>query len=200
MSESIPVPDEITAAWLGERLRAAGHPSAEVAGFTAKRIGTGQLGLCIRFALELAAGDADVPRSLVGKFPSDDPTSRQTAMTLRSYAKEVHFYRELQARLTIGTPRCYHAAIQGDGPEFVLLLEDLAPGEQGEQLAGTTPEVAHAAAMELVGLHAPTWGDVSLRGVEWLGEPSEATVQIGRALYAAQWPGFLERYGSHLAD
>jgi hypothetical protein len=199
VSDAVPAPDEITPAWLTERLRAAGHASAEVEGFTAKRIGTGQLGRCIRFSLQLAAGDAAVPRTLVGKFPSDDPTSRQSATTLRSYWKEVSFYRELQARLTIGTPRCYHAAIEGEGPEFVLLLEDLAPGEQGDQLAGTTPEVAHAAVMELVGLHAPTWDDASLRGIPWLGEPSEAMVQIGRALYRAQLPGFLDRYGAHLA-
>jgi len=199
VTRAIPGPDEITPAWLGERLHAAGHASAEVAAFRAQRIGTGQLGRCVRFSLELAAGDADVPRTLVGKFPSDDPKSRQSALTLRSYAKEVNFYRQLQARLTIGTPRCYHAAIEGDGPEFVLLLEDLAPGVQGDQLAGTTPEVAHAAVLELVGLHAPTWGDASLRGIEWLGEPSQATVMIGRALYRAQLPGFLERYGPHLA-
>ena len=72
----IPTPETITAAWLTERLRAAGHAAAEVRGFTATRVGTGQIGKCIRFALDLAGGDATTPRSLVGKFPSDDPTSR----------------------------------------------------------------------------------------------------------------------------
>jgi hypothetical protein len=195
---AIPGPDAVTPAWLTERLRAAGHADAEVRGVDARRIGTGQLGCCVRFALDLAGGGGDAPRSLVGKFPSDDPTSRQTAIQLRSYLKEVSFYRELQPRLAISTPRCYHADIEGDGPAFVLLLEDLAPGEQGDQLAGCTPEVARAAVLELVGLHAPTWDDPGLRGIEWLGEPSEAAVQLGRALYSAQLPGFLERYGPRL--
>jgi hypothetical protein len=195
---NVPTQEDLTPAWFTERLREAGHGSVRVSRVRATQIGTGQLGKCIRFDLELAKADGDVPRSLVGKFPSDDPTSRNSALQLRSYVKEVSFYRELQARLTIGTPRCYYAAIEGDGPEFLLLLEDLAPGVQGDQLAGCSPAVARAAVLQLVGLHAPTWGDASLRDIEWLGEPSGPTVMLGRALYAAQLPGFLERYGPHL--
>ncbi len=98
------------------------------------------------------------------------------------------------------TPRCYYAAIEGEGPEFVLLLEDLAPAEQGNQLEGCSLEVADAAVQELVGLHAPSWCDESLRGVDWLGEPSDITIQLGKGLYAGQLPGFLERYGDRLEE
>ena len=194
----VPTPETIDARWLTERLRAAGHASAEVKSFRRERIGTGQIGKCIRFDLELAPGAGAAPTRLVGKFPSDDPTSRASGLKLRSYLKEVSFYRELQPRLTISTPRCYFSAIEGEGPEFMLLLEDLAPARQGDQLAGCSPEVARAAVLELVGLHAPSWGDPSLRGIDWLGEPSEATVELGRALYRAQLPGFLARYGAQL--
>ncbi len=194
---AIPTPETVTAAWLTECLQAAGH-AGRVTGFERTRIGTGQIGLCIRFDLSLEGADADTPRSLVGKFPSDDPTSRQTGIQLRNYVKEVSFYRELQSRVTISTPRCYAAEIEGEGPEFVLLLEDLAPAEQGDQLAGCSAEVAHAAVMELAGLHAPTWCDDSLREIGWLGEPTEDTIRLGKALYGAQLPGFVERYGKHL--
>jgi hypothetical protein len=188
----------VTRQWLTERLREAGHAGAEVRGFTSTRIGTGQLGQCIRYQLDLAAGDGAVPRTLVGKFPSDDPNSRQTGVMLRNYRKEVSFYRDLQSRVRIRTPRCYFAEIVGDGPDHMLLLEDLSPAEQGDQLQGCTPAVARAAVLELVGLHAPSWCDASLRGVEWLGEPNELTLQIGRALYRAQLPAFLERFGARL--
>jgi aminoglycoside phosphotransferase (APT) family kinase protein len=60
--------------------------------------------------------------------------------------------------------------------------------------------VARAAVLELVGLHAPSWCDETLRGIDWLGEPSDMTVEIGRMLYAGQLPGFLERYGARLAS
>jgi len=198
MSGEIPTPETVTAEWLSERLREAGHPDADVRSFEGQRIGTGQIGLCIRYTLDLAAGDATVPRTLVGKFPSGDPTSRQTGVLLRNYRKEVSFYRELQSRVRIRTPRCYYAEIVGDGPEHMLLLEDLAPAEQGDQLAGCSPAVARAAVQELVGLHAPSWCDASLRGIEWLGEPNDSLIQLGRALYRAQLPAFLERFAPRL--
>ena len=37
-----------------ERLREAGHTNAEVRGFTSQRIGTGQIGMCVRYELDLA--------------------------------------------------------------------------------------------------------------------------------------------------
>jgi hypothetical protein len=199
MAQTIPTPEAVNAAFLTERLRKTGHDGVTVLDFSSERVGTGQLGRCIRYELELSPADAPAPRSLIGKFPSDDPTSRQTAIQLRSYLKEVSFYRDLQARIAIRTPRCYFAAIAGEGPEFMLLLEDLAPARQGDQLGGCTPEVARAAIAELVGLHASSWCDEGLRGIDWLGEPSEPTILLGRALYRAQLPAFLTRYGARLA-
>jgi hypothetical protein len=195
---NIPSPDSVTSTWLTDCLQRSGHGAAEVRGFESTRIGTGQIGMCVRYALDVVGGDATTPRSLVGKFASDDPTSRQTGVQLRNYIKEVCFYRELQHRLTISTPRCYYAEIEGQGPEFALLLEDLAPGEPGDQLAGCAVDVARAAVLELVGLHAPSWCDDGLRGSEWLGEPSEPMIALGRAMYQAQLPGFIDRFGSRL--
>lgn len=191
-------PDEIDASWLTERLREAGHPAVVVRGFSAERIGTGQVGMCIRYTLELEGGDPSVPRTLVGKFASDDPTSRQTGILLRNYIKEVSFYREVASRVSISVPRCYFADIEGDGPDFVLLLEDLAPAEQGDQLAGCSTEVAEAAVLELVGLHAPSWKDESLRGREWLSPADDSSREMARMLYKANLDGFLGRYGVHL--
>lgn len=199
MADAIPKPDGVTAAFLTERLRAAGHAGVEVRRFDAERIGTGQIGQCFRYTLDLTGGDGSAPSRLVGKFPSDDPQSRQTGVTLRNYLKEVSFYRELASRVTTRTPRCYYAAIDGEGPDFVLLLEDLAPAEQGDQLRGCTPAVARAAVQQLVGLHAPGWCDAGLRSVEWLGEPSALMVQFGRMLYSAQVEPFMARYGHFLA-
>jgi hypothetical protein len=195
----IPTPQDIDADWFSECLRAAGHPQAAVRGFTAERIGTGQIGLCIRYRLDVDGEDPEVPRSLVGKFPSDDPVSRATGVQLRNYLKEVSFYRTLQHRLDIATPRCYFADIVDEGPEFMVLLEDLHPARQGDQLAGCDADVARAAVLALVGLHAPSWNDAALRGIDWLGEPDAASAAAGRELYRTLLPGFLDRYGARLA-
>jgi hypothetical protein len=117
---------------------------------------------------------------------------------LKNYLKEVSFYQQLQSRLEIRTPRCYYATIEGQGPEHLLLLEDLAPAVQGDQLAGCSAEVARAAVLELVGLHAPTWCDAELKKLDWLGAANEIIVQIGRALYQAQLTPFLDRFRERL--
>ena len=86
--------------------------------FRAQPIGTGQIGKCVRYSLDLEGADGDAPRSLVGKFASDDPASRQTGINLGNYLKEVCFYRDLADRLSIRTPRCYYAEIEGVGADF----------------------------------------------------------------------------------
>ncbi len=199
----IPTAESITAAWLTQRLREAGHAAVGVRAFTRTQIGTGQIGKCVRFALDLEGPPSLIegaPRSLVGKFPSDDPMSRATGVALKNYVKEVSFYRELRSTVSISTPRCYFAEIDGEGPQFALLLEDLAPAQQGNQLAGCSIDVAHAAVLELVGLHAPSWCDDSLRGIEWLGEPDRTSADTTRMLYGHHLAGFIDRYGHRLAS
>lgn len=195
MTAAIPTPSTVDARLLGEVLRGAGFAGASVRGFRAEAIGTGQLGTCIRYTLELEGTGPNAPRSLVGKFPSENETSRATGVALGLYRKEVEFYRTLAPRLKISIPRCYFAAIDGRGPEFALFLEDMAPARPGDQIAGCSPEVARAAALELVGLHAPTWNDASLRAHDWVIESPGTT----RALYTQLFPKFLERYGRSLA-
>jgi hypothetical protein len=194
MAPAIPTPETIDAAFLTGALRSAGFEDAAVRGFRAERIGTGQLGRCFRYRLELSSGGEEVPRSLVGKFPSDDPTSRETGVALGLYRKEVEFYRTLAGRLGIATPRCYFAAVDGRGPDFALILEDMAPARPGDQIAGCSADVARAAVLELVGLHAPTWNEASLRSLDWVTESPGTS----RAYYAQTFPGFVERYGASL--
>lgn len=163
-----------------------------------ERIGSGQIGICVRYELDVGDAPADVPRSLVGKFPSDDALSRATGVSLRNYYREVSFYRELADSLSINTPRCYYAAIDGEGPEFALLLEDLAPARQGDQLAGCSVEVACSAIRQLVGLQVPSWCDATLKRHDWLWQeavPSDAMM----AMYGQLLPGFIDRYGASLA-
>lgn len=194
----IRTPEELDAAWFTDRLREAGHEAAEVAAVRATRIGTGQIGRCFRYELELAAGGDDVPVSLVGKFPSDDPQSRETGVQLRNYYREVGFYRHVAPELSMSLPRCYYADIEGEGPEFVLILEDMTPAEPGDQIRGCDVEVARAAVLELVGLQAPTWCRDDLARYDWLsGGAPEGSMQ---EIYAQLLAPFMDRYAANLAD
>ena len=190
----------MTAGWLSEVLRAAGHADAEVTGFRHEPVGTGQFGNCVRFMLEYARPRREYPATIVGKFPATDPMTRNLAVTVRAYSREVGFYNRLRSRLRIPTPHCYHAAVQGHGPEFVLLMEDMHPAIQGDQIAGCDPSPARHVVLELVGLHGPTWRDASLADAEWLNFANPAEVHSAiRAFYRGALPDFLDRYRDELS-
>lgn len=187
-------PAQVTAEWLTEILAHAGM-NGTVTDFTAKSIGTGQVGENVRFTL---TGDS-VPDSIVGKFPSPDPVSRQTGKDLQNYIREIFFYRELNDTVDIQTPRVFFADIDTESHDFSLMMEDLAPGEQGDQLAGCTVDDAAIALEELAKLQGPRWGDAALAQFELLGMANAEQAAMHQGLYKSLEPGFLERYGDRLS-
>lgn len=191
-------PGEIDAAWMTAMLQQAGI-DAVVRGLTSKSVGTGQIGDSVRFVLDYERRGEDAPASVVGKFPAADDTSRATGIMLGNYLREVNFYRTLAAKALIHTPKAYMAETNADGGEFVLIMEDLAPAEQGDQLAGVTLDQARLVMGEAAKLHASHWGDDSLDDLPWVSgskaaPPSAATPELVQGL----WQGFKARYGQRL--
>jgi aminoglycoside/choline kinase family phosphotransferase len=120
-------------------------------------------------------------------------------VALRTYEVEVNFYRDVARTVDIRMPACHFAEIDLATGEFVLVLEDLAPCVQGDQLAGCSIEQAALAMTELAKLHAPRWNDPALASLEWLGRNStEESFAFSEMLLPQLLPGFLERYGSRL--
>lgn len=193
-------PEDVTPDWLGRVLRDAGlvH-DAEVTALSPTRVGTGQMATSVRYALAWDHDESEAPRSVVAKFASDDPVSRATGQTLRSYEIEVGFYRHVARTVDVRTPACHFADIDLGTGEFVLVLEDLAPCLQGDQLAGCTPDQAALAMDELAKLHAPRWGDRRLATFDWLDRNNTpAATEFSLAFLPTLLPGFLERYGTRL--
>jgi len=186
-------PAEITPGWLTEVLRAAGH-DITVSAVATEPVGTGQMAHNERFTLRYAGDPGNAPTTLVGKFPSPSAESR-AAGAAGGYRNEVRFYTDLAEGLAVRTPHCWYGAVSDDSTEFTLMLEDLAPARQGDQLAGCTPEQLVLAAENLAGLHAPRWCDPSLHEVDWmtssLGDDAVMIVQIVA-------PMFVERYADRL--
>lgn len=192
-------PESLTPEWLTQALSASGVlDGVTVTGAQAAPLGTGQMCDSIRISVTYD-GPTEAPASLVAKLPAADPTSRNTAMMLRNYVKEVNFYRELKSTLSIRTPHVYHADIDESGVVFILLMEDMAPAQQGDQLAGCSPEVARAALREMVGLHAPRWNDDSLKSYPWLYTPPEEGRSMSRSMLPMLWNGFRDRYADQLS-
>jgi hypothetical protein len=191
-------PGAVDAAWLTAVLQQGGV-DAVVERFTAADVGTGQIGDSVRFTLDYARRGDDAPASLVGKFPSAGEESRATGVALGNYLREVRFYQQLAPTALIHTPRCYFTDVDEATSEFVLMMEDLAPAEQGDQLRGVTLDQARLAVVEAAKLHASHWGDEGLDALPWVSNtkaapPSAATPGAVDQL----WQGFKQRYGPRL--
>ncbi len=148
----------LTAGWLMAALDQAGHPGAIVTDLAVEEIGTGQTGSSFRLTVGFGE-DTGLPSTFVVKLPSDDPDVR--VRVAGGYRAEVAFYDSVAATVEVPLPQCYHSAISENAQEFVLLLEDLSPARQGDQLAGCSPDQAQVGVVALAGLHGPRWCDPS---------------------------------------
>ena len=181
----IRTPDELTTDWL------AGVLGAPVRAFTTTPVGTGQMSESHRVTLDWDG----TPASVVLKVAASDPTSRATGVGLGAYEREIRFYQQLAGRLDGPVARCHAAVYDAAEGWFTLLLEDVAPASQGDQIAGCTVAQAELAMRELARLHAPVLGDVELGAADWLNLESP----LNQGLVAAILPAFFERYDERIA-
>jgi hypothetical protein len=184
----------LTPEWLSDAL------DLPVAAVSLTSVGTGQIGDCERVVLTYSE-PCDGPASIVAKLPSHEPTSRAAGVNLGTYRTETSFYRDLRDHLGIRAPYCYWVDFEEETGEFALLLEDLAPAEQGDQITGCSVDEAYLAVLELPKLHAPLWGDSKLTDYAWLSGGYGANPEMTRDFVGGMlFNGFKERYADRIDD
>jgi hypothetical protein len=194
-------PAQIDGPWMTAALEAAGVArGATVTEVTLEGlIGTGQTGRNARLLLTWD-DPTDRPSSVVGKFPSADPTARFAAFENGTYLTEWSFYDQLAHTLQIRTPTCYAARFDADARDFVLIMEDLSGSRQGDQFRGLSVDEASLAIEQAVGLHAPRWGDPTIAAFgDHRPKGAEAAAALGM-VYAMMVEPFLDRLGAGLDD
>ncbi len=180
--------DDLSTDWLSRAL------DADVTGFDTTRVGTGQVGSCYRVGLQ----GTGVPGTVLLKLPTADVGTR--SMLVGAYRTEVRFYTELLHTVGIHTPTClFTSAVSEDG-RFAMLLQDMAPAEQGDQIAGCTPDQARYAAVNLAGLHGPRWSDPSLLDVEGLTPSTPDDAALLAEVYGPATETFLDQLGDKISD
>ena len=189
--------DELTADWLTAAF-ASGGLDVAVAGVEHRPVGTGQMAESHRLALTYDDAADTGPATVVAKIPAAGPESR-AAGAAGGYATEVGFYRDIAESVTIRVPDCHYAAL-GEAGEFTLLLEDLAPGEQGDQLAGCSIDQARAAVTTLAGLHGPRWCDPALLDIDWIQRVTPETAMFLGLIMQSSTEGFVDRYADRMVD
>lgn len=201
--DSIRTAAGVDAQWLTAVFRRAGlGTSNRVVAIDVGSVGTGQMGENVRYVLTWEHHDPDLPASVIGKFPSASPISRATAVQVNSYRQEVGFYREIRPHVTIRVPHAYHVGWDDATHDFVLIMEDITPAHQGDQIEGCSVSQAELLIDQAVGLHAPTWG----RGLElaaqidWLQSMTPERVEFTGSILGHTWPGFVDRYQGPIGD
>jgi aminoglycoside/choline kinase family phosphotransferase len=188
--------DGIDAGWLTEALRAGGtiDASTSVATVTAERLaaGVGFMGTVDRLRVTYDGGTG--PATMMAKIPTPDQHVRQLLAPARVFEREARFYQELAPQLS-DTPNAYGVAMDLDAGDFLLLLEDLAELRCGDQIVGATLDDAAAALDALGRLHAEFWLSPRLHEFAWMPPIDDPGMKIGKEVYAASLPGFLEVFG-----
>jgi hypothetical protein len=144
-------PENVTPAWLGSVL------GTDVSRVEVTPIGTGQTGATYRVSASYADETVGLPTSFAVKLSAQDDAVRERVAL--GYRSEVEFYSHIADRMRIPVPQSYHTEISDDGADVVLLLADMAPAVQGDQIAGCSPAEAGLAVEALAGLHGPSWCD-----------------------------------------
>jgi len=166
-------PSDVTPEWLGSVLR------ADVRGVAITPIGTGQTGATYRVSATYQ-NDTDLPATFAVKLPAQDDTVRERVAL--GYRSEVEFYTDVAAHVRIPVPGCFFSDISDSGADFVLVLADMAPAVQGDQIAGCTPQEAALAVEALAGLHGPSWCDPAWLGLTAISMPKPGDEAAAKGL------------------
>jgi len=196
---TIVMPDGVTPRWMMDALAQRGI-DADIAGLRMETVGTGQLGETRRYHIDYKGSTPPgAPTSVVGKFSSLNDVARETGQSMGFYRAEVMFYRELADRAGIRTPLVYVAELDPQTNDFVLLFEDLAPAEQGDQMRGCSLDEAGAALSEAARLHAAFWNDKSLLTQDWCYVPEGAQGFYTTELIERSWDHVSRHYEGWLS-
>lgn len=185
-------PDLMSVEWLRRHLGAAADG---LTGFSYVPIGTGQVGDSYRLHLD---GARDL-KTIVAKCSSHDENSRHAAQLFHCYELEVRWYQEFAQHSGVRTPQCYMAEVHPDFDRCVMLLEDVAPATQGDQLAGADVEHVRLGLDELARLHAFRWNDGRLAHHAWL-HYGEGNREFIRNFVPQIYPEWRARYEGRIDD
>ncbi|NND66955.1 MAG: phosphotransferase [Halioglobus sp.] len=197
MADFPTTPEALDADRLTRYLRRSGHlTDGEVSSFEHRVIGTGKMGDNARITLTYAGDRGQAPATLVGKFPATEEATREAAGAGGAYYNEVMFYRELAPHTTMRIPTIYASELSEDRTEFLLLMEDMAPAEPGNNLEGASRAQAELALPQAARLAAAFYGNEGTAEHDFVMTAArDDGGEFGAVLMEQFWPGFVDRYG-----
>jgi hypothetical protein len=171
-------PEELSPQWLTDKL------GYQVTSFHIEALGEGGglLGLVTRLHLDANEG----PSTLIAKFPTKTEGNRAVATIYDMYAREYRFYTQVAPNVPMRSPACYHAELNEQNSDFVLLLEDLQGFELGDQVKGCSVGQAHQVIDSIASLHRNTWQPGHITDIKPHDMPYQREGMVGGFLVG--WP------------
>ena len=168
-------------------------PGVSVSAFSTSPIGTGQMADSLRVTMQHTGNDS-APATLIAKVPKANDASRAASRMTRCYEVETSFYSEICSVVDARVPDCYHVEYSAHDDEFLLLLEDLAPAKQGDQLGGCSVDDAMLAVTEMAKLHGSLWESRLIQNNEWLHRNGTDSADLTSQLLQGVYPAFCQRF------
>lgn len=194
-------PDELSVEWLQATLK--GHlDGAIISDFSFASIGVGEgfMGQLARLTLTYGDTAQNAPRTLIAKFAAGREDTREMARDQSLYRREIGFYRDIGQAVGVRVPQCFYNDFDEPSQRFVMLLEDMAPGEPSDQVVGTSKETSRQVVEEFAKLHAKWWNDPQLDQYEWgkwiINEMpmDEGLVRLHQSIKQIEETGRFDRY------
>jgi fructosamine-3-kinase len=175
---------EVAASWLQDALSDV-FQDVQIRAVQTERVGEGY-GLASRIFRYGWQGGEQI-NSVVVKLWSTDSLAGE---------REIHFFHQFGSARGARIPVCYHAAVDRNGKRGVLVLEDLEPVEQGDDLQQLPLDRAQLLAQSLAGMHARWMRSHDLEGADWLRVLYPWEPEVG--WFASRRTVFLERFSDRL--
>jgi aminoglycoside/choline kinase family phosphotransferase len=190
---------DMTPPWFTSVLRPAiGDATVVCADLERVGAGVGLMGELNRAGLAYDRSVNDAPTSVIVKTTSPFEANRQQGIGLGMYEAEVRFYREIAPRLTVRTPRAFHAEFDATSGAFVVVLEDLGGLTAPDQIVGLTPAQVEAAVTALAELHATFWARTDEIG--WVPSVVHDRIKDFSLSWPALWASFAGRFADALPE
>ena len=120
--------NEVTAAWL-----------SDVTGWSVDELTTTEIGAGIGMmsaVYRASLTGSNCPSTVIVKLTALDPANGFTAQVLSLYKREAIFFNDLASQSPIRVPQGYHAAVNDDGSQVAIVMEDIGTNRPCDQVAG----------------------------------------------------------------
>ena len=162
--------DELTSDWLQFAMAdVLGNQKIENFSIEVIGVGEGFMGQLARVGLHYSSNtEADVPSTVIAKFSSAQLETREMARDQNLYHREIGFYRDIGDAVGVPVPTCYYSHLLEEPYQFVMLIEDLAPGIPSDQVEGSSKRTSREVIEQIARLHATwCWNSDDLANYDW---------------------------------